>query len=98
MTANVEHAWIPNADDSFGARLALVRWKMSWNMKEAALACGLPQQSWRQWEVIGSRPRNYAEVAAAISQATGVDDYWLMTGHSMTRPNGPDGGKSQPKD
>lgn len=66
--------------DEFGARLALIRWRMGWNQKEAALACGLPQSSWREWELSGRVPHNLVEVAARISRATGLSDYWIMTG------------------
>jgi len=46
--------WVPEL--TFGARLALVRHKMGWNIKEAATSCGLPAQSWRGWEVDGREP------------------------------------------
>ena len=57
-TAPTEQGWV--ADDSeFGARLALIRQRMAWgNVKEAALACGLPVESWRNWERDG---RTYDE-------------------------------------
>lgn len=71
--------WIPS-DDTFGARLAMVRQRFGWNMKEAALACGLPQNSWLDWETRGRTPRNLADVAQKIRERTGADDYWLMTG------------------
>lgn len=64
----------------FGARLALIRWQMSWNQKEAALACRLPAGSWREWELSGRAPRNLVQVAAKIHEATGVDEYWIITG------------------
>lgn len=77
--------------DSFGARLAIIRWAMGWNFKEAGLACRLPQASWREWELAGRIPRNLVEIAAAISEATGFDDYWIMTGHDHKQGGGPDG-------
>ena len=87
--------WIPRTDD-FGARLALVRWKMGWNLKEAALACGLSPQSWREWEMQGRAPRNQVEVSEKISERTGVDDYWILTGRD---PGGrPDGPNARPSD
>lgn len=70
----------------FGARLALIRWEMGWNQKEAALACGFAQANWREWELSGRAPRNLAEVAERISKATGISDYWIMTGKPL--PNG----------
>ncbi len=76
--------------NSFGARLALVRWQMGWNMKEAALACGFSQQSWRGWELQGHDPRGFADVVARISERTGIDEYWLLTGKELpTGPGGP---------
>lgn len=62
------------ADDStFGARLALVRQRMGWgNVKEAALACGLAVESWRNWERDGRQPRDYVDVCRAISTRTGL--------------------------
>lgn len=96
MQNQAEVAWIPG-DDEFGARLALVRWRMGWNAKEAALACDLPQNSWRGWEVAGHLPRNVVEVVAKISARTGVDEYWLLTGKKNPRQGGPDGGLGLPR-
>lgn len=70
--------WVPEL--TFGARLALVRHRMGWNVKEAAAACGLPAQSWRGWEIAGHLPRRYVEIAKTISTQTGVDYYWLVFG------------------
>ncbi len=66
--------------DTFGARLAIIRWAMRWNLKEAALACNVPQASWREWELFDRAPRNLVEVSAKIAARTGYDDYWIMTG------------------
>src|SRR6185295_7276297 len=73
--------WIPD-DDSFGARLALVRWRMAWNMKEAALACGVPAASWRLWEQ-SAMPRNFIDIARRISDRTGCDYGWLVGGSEL---------------
>lgn len=70
--------WTVN-DGEFGARLALVRQRMKWNIKEAATECGLPAASWASWEA-GSMPRRYAEVCEKIAQRTGADFLWLMAG------------------
>lgn len=78
MTNLQTQGWVPAAD-SFGARLALVRWQLGWNQKEAALACAIPPGSWREWEE-GRKPRGLDEIAAKISTRTGVSDYWLLTG------------------
>ncbi|MFJ6314046.1 helix-turn-helix domain-containing protein [Pseudarthrobacter oxydans] len=93
----LQESWIPNTD-TFGARLALLRWRMGWNQKEAALACGLSQASWRGWELDGRGPRDLAEVASKIASRTGVDEYWILTGktHSGVHPSGP-GGEQSPK-
>lgn len=68
--------WRPD-DTSFGARLALIRHSCGWNVKEAALACGLPVQSWRNWETAGRRPQDYISVCEKIAERTGVDIAWL---------------------
>ncbi|QYC54958.1 Cro protein [Arthrobacter phage Popper] len=93
-----EESWIPSTD-TFGARLALVRWRMGWNQKEAALACGISQPTWRGWELEGRGPRDLADVAARIAARTGVDEYWIMTGktHGGVHPSGPEGGERTPK-
>lgn len=71
--------WAPD-DSTFGARLALVRQHMRWgNVAEAARQCGLPIESWRNWEE-GKRPRDLVEVAKAISDRTGCDARWLVMG------------------
>lgn len=70
--------WIAN-DATFAARLALIRQRMGWNAKEAALACGIPQQSWRSWEA-GTVPHGsrYFGICAQIARATGCDYGWLV--------------------
>lgn len=82
-TATTSPGWVPS-DSEFASRLALVRHRMGWNAKEAALACGLPAQSWRNWES-GKRPHDYAKVCQAISQRTGVSLEWLALGDSKSR-------------
>lgn len=75
------------ADDStFGARLALVRQRMQWgNVKEAAVACGLPTESWRTWERDGITPRRQVEIAKKIAEKTGCDYIWLALGPGFER-------------
>lgn len=70
------------ADDStFGARLALIRQRKGWgNVREAATACGVPTETWRTWERDGVLPRHYADVCLRISETTGADYFWLLTG------------------
>ena len=89
MSAQASLRWVPR-DDTFGARLALVRQRFGWNLKEASLACGLPQNSWLEWESNGRVPRDLAEVVERISRRTGADDYWLLTGKTVgDPPSGP---------
>lgn len=70
--------WIPDTA-TFGARLALIRWRMGWNLKEAAVECNLTQNSWGNWED-GVMPRNYIAVVNRIVLRTQVNKIWLMTG------------------
>lgn len=80
MTATdaMPRGWVPS-DTTFGARLALVRQQMGWgNVKEAAEACGLPPETWRTWERDNTTPRNLADIAWKIAEATGVDYGWLL--------------------
>jgi transcriptional regulator with XRE-family HTH domain len=72
-------------DSEFGSRLALVRQRMRWNIKEAAKECGLPAASWGTWEN-GVMPRRYTEVCEKIAQRTGADYLWLMAGSSRPGP------------
>ena len=95
MSTQMHESFVPRTN-SFGARLALIRWQMGWNMKEAALACGFSQQSWRGWELQGHDPRGFAEVAERIAKRTGIDEYWILTGKELsTGPGGP--GETSPK-
>jgi hypothetical protein len=71
--------WTVN-DATFAARLALVRLRMGWNVKEAAREVGEPAASWRLWEMEGSIPRRQVEVAKKISTRTGCDYLWLLLG------------------
>lgn len=77
-TQTIEKNWIPDTDE-FAARLALVRWRMGWNLKEASLACGLSVNAWSGWEN-GHQPRNFLSAIDAIVKRTGVDRMWLMFG------------------
>lgn len=74
-------------DGTFGARLALIRQRMQWgNVKEAAIACGLPPESWRTWERDGVAPRRIVDIAEQIAAKTGCDYLWLLTGRRVERP------------
>ena len=70
--------WVPEL--TFGARLALVRHRMGWNVKEAAAACGVPAQSWRGWEIQGREPHRITTIAMTIATRTGCDYLWLVHG------------------
>jgi hypothetical protein len=78
MSTPVAH-WVPDVED-FSARLVLIRHEMKWNLKEAALACGVRAQSWRDWELAGRRPRDYEGVCKQIAERTGCNLIWLMAG------------------
>lgn len=71
--------WKPDTS-AFGARLALLRWRLNYNLKEAALVCGFPPESWRTWELYGTMPRDLVAVTGQIADRTGVDRLWLMLG------------------
>lgn len=77
-------SWVPSVD-TFGARLALIRWRMGWNVKEAAVECGLPPSSWTNWEA-GKKPRDYVATINRIVLRTRVDRVWLMTGEGSPEP------------
>jgi transcriptional regulator with XRE-family HTH domain len=79
--------WVP--EDTFGARLALVRQHLGWNVTEAATACGLTGQSWHNWEA-GSLPRDLVGTAAKIAEATGCEARWLVLGQNWKMMNGAD--------
>lgn len=74
---NQPDGWIPV--DTFGSRLALVRQQMSWNVKEAAEACGVSGQSWHNWEN-GGMPRNLIAVCTDIASVSGCNYQWLVLG------------------
>ncbi len=84
LTANEGAGWTVD-DSELGARLALVRQRMRWNIKEAATECGLPAASWASWEA-GASPRQLADVCDKISRRTGADYIWLIAGSA--RPSG----------
>ena len=85
-----QEPWIPT-DADFGSRLAAVRHRMGWNIKEAARECGLPAATWRLWEIDGALPRNIITIAMAISQRTGCDYLWLV--HGPQRGGAPPNGR-----
>lgn len=59
---------------------------MQWgNVKEAAVECGLPAESWRTWERDGVTPRRVVEISEQIAEKTGCDYLWLLTGRRIER-------------
>lgn len=86
VTAVEGGAWTAT-DITFGARLALIRQRMAWgNVKEAAVACGIPVESWRSWERDGVMPQGgrYFDLCTRIAAVTGCDYGWLVD----RRPSG----------
>jgi transcriptional regulator with XRE-family HTH domain len=79
--------WVPDLS-TLGARLALVRQAMGWNIAEAATACGVPVASWRNWENRGKEPRGLINVAMKIAGVTGIDYRWLALGPDQRLPEG----------
>lgn len=84
MTVQLD--WVPDLS-TFDSRLAAIRHRMTWNIKEAALACAVKPTSWREWELAGRIPRDFPDVCKQIAEHTGVDYVWLMTGQDR-RPDG----------
>ena len=70
--------WV--AEDTWGARLALVRQRMGWNYEQAGQACTIEPETWRQWEKVGRSPRKIHEVARRIADVSGANYVWLMAG------------------
>lgn len=83
--------WVPNTEQ-FGTRLAMIRHEMGWNLKEAAVECGLSMNAWARYED-GMSPRNLIQVVGLISARTGVDRTWLTFGESESPrpPRRPEG-------
>lgn len=82
---HMEPNWIPDFS-TFGARLALIRWRMGWNIREAERECHLSQNTWGNWEE-GALPRDLNSVANRIVLRTQVAKYWLLTGEGSPEPN-----------
>lgn len=80
--ANTGQGWTVD-DSTFGARLALIRQRMQWNLKEAARECGIPAATWGLWEN-GAMPRRYTEMCRLIANRTGCDYLWLLDGPRLS--------------
>lgn len=72
-----DEPWVP--EDTFGSRLARIRQRIGWNVKEAADHCGITDQTWRNWED-GGMPRDFPATCAKIADRTGCNLKWLMLG------------------
>ena len=104
MSEPATSGWVPDPTSDFGARLALVRQHMAWNVRAAALACHLDPESWRAWEQHGRKPRDYVHVCQTISFVTGCNLPWLMGaaggevrawGYSKPQPSDPKSDESR---
>lgn len=74
-------AWIP--EDTFAARLALIRTQLRLNVKQAAERCEISEVTWRSWER-GARPQAMDKVVRKIADKLGADPNWLMWGGALT--------------
>jgi len=74
--------WIPQ--DTFKARLRLVREELGLTVREAAARCGFHYATWSTWER-GTDPRHMVAVVEKISATLGVDRDWLMWGGPLRR-------------
>lgn len=93
--ARAATGWIVDTS-TFGARLALVRNHMKWNVKEAARECGQAAATWRVWEMEGAQPRDRVSVSKMIATRTGCDFLWLVHGPDRGDGNLPHGSRNLP--
>lgn len=70
---------------TFGARLALVRQRVSIDNK----ACGVPVETWLSWERGSREPRRMTTVSKQVASATGCDYLWLRHGLDRGGSGGP---------
>lgn len=72
--------WVAD-DETFGARLAMIRQKMGWgNVAKAARECGVATDSWRNWETENVEPHRLQTIALAIATRAGCNYIWLCHG------------------
>jgi len=76
--------------DTFALRLLLLRHDLRMTTEAVARASGLARPTWSTWER-GVSPRNQAEVAKQIADATGYDVMWLLYGGPLGGQLGPSG-------
>ena len=82
--SNATPQWTPRND--FAERLAIVRIRRGWNVKEAALACGLSPSTWAAWEA-GRKPPDMLDVAHKIADHSGCSLMWLLGLDTSAGPN-----------
>lgn len=61
----------------------MVRQRMGWNVDEAARECGIAPTTWANWERDVNTPRSPMTAARSISDRTGCDYLWLLTGERL---------------
>lgn len=72
--------WVPDGD--FSDRLALVRSRMGWNYSTAGERCGIDGEAWVRWELEGRKPQDFESVCKRVSEGSGCNLVWLMTGQA----------------
>lgn len=80
MTALPTETWVP--DDTFGARLVLLRRTLGLTVEQVAKLSGIPHPTWSTWEN-GAKPRDMAAKVRQIAEATNCDQNWLMWGGAL---------------
>jgi transcriptional regulator with XRE-family HTH domain len=80
--ATTDRGWTVD-DSTFGARLALIRQRMDWNIKEAGDQTGIAPSTWTEWERKGREPSSILASVRQIADRTGCDYFWLLTGERV---------------
>jgi hypothetical protein len=70
--------WVPK--NTLATRLRLVRQELGMSVEDIATLCEVPIPTWRNWEH-GASPRRLDQQVRRISERTGVDLSWLMSGN-----------------
>lgn len=90
-------------EDTLALRLVIARvYRGHYNAASAALAVGVPRQSWSNWER-GKPIQHEDAMLAKIARVLDVDEDWLRDGGPLggatmrPDPNGPDGGELLPR-
>lgn len=72
--------------DTFASRLVLLRHDLNLTQQQIADLTGVGRAAWNTWEN-GSIPRNQADIARKIADATGYDLRWLLYGSDRPSPD-----------